>query len=430
MRILQLKLPSGERLPILLEPGSAVPDFWAMLYVLVRARRLAQNTITNHLHAVRHLRAWERYHGRDLATEFHRGRFLSEGDIRSLADHCAYDTEAFRLWTQHEMRCAGGRHATAFPKNVLDIPVSAPIPVVSPHTQYHRMTVVTWYVDFVARATSRAGPRAATAHAEIRRMVATLQNNRPRASPGRTSSRRDHISASAFEQFRSFAHPAHASNPFRSDEVKLRNHVIVSLSYELGLRPGEILALWVEDIDTGPYPTVQIERRHNHPLDPREHQAVAKTQPRLLRISDELAAAVYSYVQIRSHHPIAESHPILFVAAKPPWSGHPLARKSFDNIYRSLANQNPDDLSQITPHAMRHDRACRLADQIASNNKKASANKSIKPIVEGEFTTLLMDYFGWTNPHSARAYLRRFNKDRIDEALDTYRSELAPSGVE
>lgn len=108
MRVKHIKMKTGERLPMLLN-DNAVPDFWAMLYVCNLLRSRAQNTIERALNELRHLRAWEEYHERDLSQEFREGRFLTDGDVQSIADHCAYEVEAFKKWAGRNKR---GKNST------------------------------------------------------------------------------------------------------------------------------------------------------------------------------------------------------------------------------------------------------------------------------------------------------------------------------
>ena len=112
MKIKHIKMKTGERLPMLLG-DNAVPDFWATLYVCKIIRSLAQNTIEYTLNVLRHLRAWEVYHERDLSQEFRDGRFLTDGDIESLADHCAYKVEAFKKWAAREKHAGNSTRAVS-----------------------------------------------------------------------------------------------------------------------------------------------------------------------------------------------------------------------------------------------------------------------------------------------------------------------------
>jgi len=260
---------------------------------------------------------------------------------------------------------------------------------------------------------------------QIEEMKKKLLGKRPKSNASKYLGRYAHIPAAAYLRFKDIARPDHVDNPFRkgkSDEVRKRNHLMVELAYQLGLRAGEILGLWVEDIEYGPKPTLYVRRRHNHPLDPRKHQAVAKTKERPLPLPPELASSLNDYIlNYRSRHTNANCHPILFVASQAPWNGHPLSYTSFSDTFDSVSQVDPDRLKDISPHALRHDRACRFVDKLEQINQAAKTNKKIKAITDGEVERALMDYFGWANSRSADVYLQRRTRAKIDEAMETFR---------
>lgn len=153
MKIKHIKMETGERLPMLLADNS-VPDFWATSYVCNLLRSRAQNTIENALNVLRHLRAWEDYHERDLSQEFRMGRFLTESDLQSLADQCAYEVKAFEKWAARE-KCGGNSTRAVSVANLLALKVPAPIKTVQFDTQYNRLTTVASYLKFVAETVCR-----------------------------------------------------------------------------------------------------------------------------------------------------------------------------------------------------------------------------------------------------------------------------------
>lgn len=418
-------MKTGERLPMLLV-DNAVPDFWATLYICNLLRSRAQNTIEHALNVLRHLRAWEDYHERDLSLEFRMGRFLTEGDLQSLADHCAYEVDAFEKWADRNKHGSNGRRTVSV-ANLLALKVSTPLKTVQFDTQYNRLTTVASYLKFLAETVCRVRVGKRESQAQIERMHMELLSKRPKSNSNKSRGRYAHIPAAAFRRFMDIVHPDHVDNPFRTGkagEARIRNYLMVAIAYELGLRAGEILGLWVEDVEFGPKPMLSVVRRHNHPLDPRKKQAVAKTQERILPLSRELAATLNHYIlENRSKHCYADSHPILFVASQAPWKGHPLSYKSFGKVFTSIGQVDPDQLADISPHGLRHDRACRFVDELESINQAAKTNKKIKRITDGEVERSLMDYFGWTNPKSAAVYLKRRTRERVDEALRQFQND-------
>jgi integrase len=383
MKIKHIKMNTGERLPMLLV-DNVIPHFWATLYVSILIRAKAQNTIEHSLNTIRYLHAWEDYHGRDFSQEFRMGHFLTDGDIQSLADHCAYTVEAFKKWTTRDKRRRDSRR-TVSEANLLALKVSAPLKTVQLDSQYNRITTVASYLKFVAETVCRVRADKREIQAQIKRMYEGLLSKRPKSNASKSRGRYAHIFAESCRRFAEIARPDHADNPFRVGESRNRNYLMVKIAYELGLRAGEILGLWVGDIDSGPKPTITVVRRHNHPLDPRAKQCVAKTAERILPISQELASSLHRYIIYeRSKHSYANKHPILFVTSQGPWRGHALSCKSFGKGFKLIEQVDPDQLADISPHAFRHDRACRFVDEIEAINHASKTNKKIKPITDGE----------------------------------------------
>lgn len=172
MRIMHIKMKTGERLPMLLN-DNVVPDFWATLYVSNLLRSRAQNTIEHALNVLRHLRAWEDYHERDLSQEFRMGRFLTDGDLQSLADHCAYEVEAFEKWAARDKHSGNSTRAVSV-ANLLALKVSVPLKTVQFDTQYNRLTTVASYIKFVAETVCRVRADKRESQAQIKRMYDEL----------------------------------------------------------------------------------------------------------------------------------------------------------------------------------------------------------------------------------------------------------------
>jgi len=374
MGIKHIKMETGERLPMLLADNS-VPDFWATLYVSCLLRSRAQNTIEHALNVLRHIRAWEDYHERDLSQEFRTGHFLTDSDIQSIADHCAYAVKAFEKWAARDKRRGNSTRAVSV-ANLLALKVPAPLKTVQFDCQYNRITTVAGYLKFVAETVCRVRADKRESQTQIKRMYDELLLKRPKSNASKRRGKFAHIPASSYTRFRKIAHPDHPDNPFRTKgEAGSRNHLMVWLANELGLRAGEILGLWVKDIAYGPMPTLAVVRRHNDPRDPRLKQLVAKTQERPLPLSKELAAALNDYIlNVRSKHPYANTHQILFVASQGKWKGYPLSYKGFDKAFKAISQVDPDLLADITPHALRHDRACRFVDELEAINQAAKTN--------------------------------------------------------
>jgi len=91
-----LVFPNGERYPMLFDE-EGMPDYWVTLYVTESLRvSVAASTIENVIQNIRHLKLWEESEGRDLMSEFSKGKFLDDDDINSLRDHCQLNAKSLR----------------------------------------------------------------------------------------------------------------------------------------------------------------------------------------------------------------------------------------------------------------------------------------------------------------------------------------------
>ena len=204
MRIKHIKMKTGERLPMLLD-DNAVPDFWVTLYICNLLRSRAQNTIEYALNVLRHLHAWEDYHERDLSQEFKMGHFLTDGDLQSLADHCAYEVEAFEKWAAKDKHRGNSARAVSV-ANLLALKVSAPLKTVQFDSQYNRLTTVASYLKFVAVTVCRVRADKRESHTQITRMYNELLRKRPKSNASKSRGRYAHIPAAACRRFMDIAH--------------------------------------------------------------------------------------------------------------------------------------------------------------------------------------------------------------------------------
>jgi integrase len=420
-------MTTGERLPMLLGDNE-IPDFWATLFVCTHLRSQAQTTIEHALNVLRHLRNWENYHERDLSLEFRVGRFLTDGDLQSLADLCAYEVKAFKKWADRE-KCNANFKRVVSVTNLLALKIPSPLKTVQFDSQYNRLTTVASYLKFIAETVCRVRADKRESQTQIKRMCEELLRKRPKSNASKSRGRYAQIPAASYRRFMDIASTNHSDNPFRAGEARSRNYLMIRIADELGLRAGEILGLWVEDITYGNKPTLSVVRRHNNPLDPRKKQSVPKTLERTLPLSQELAAALNTYIiNERSKHFGAKNHSILFVASQNPWKGHPLSYNSLADAIKSISLVDPDLLADITPHALRHDRACRFIDELEAINHAANTNNKIKRITDGEIERSIMDFFGWANPKSAAIYLKRRTRERVDTAMREFQGDTFSSG--
>lgn len=166
-----------------------------------------------------------------------------------------------------------------------------------------------------------------------------------------------------------------AKNPFRPT-IRLRNEIIVTLLYDLGLRSGELLGLRVSDVDFR-RGELTIRRRHNDSSDPRINQPVVKTLSRTLPLTAETLSLLEDYVlKDRAKFKEARKHGILFVSHSKANCGLPLSISGLKKIMRVLGIAVGPLSRPITAHEFRHDSNDRFS--ILMDREKVPAALEVK----------------------------------------------------
>lgn len=132
-----------------------------------------------------------------------------------------------------------------------------------------------------------------------------------------------------------------------------RDRLLIWLLYETGMRIGELLALFVEDID------VAENRIHIQDRGPLENGAEIKTvhAQRSIDISSDLIDELVAYVGKAHTVEIETNH--LFLKLRGQRSGYPLTYADVDSLFRRLRRKAGIN---VTPHVLRHTILTRLAE--------------------------------------------------------------------
>jgi len=133
-----------------------------------------------------------------------------------------------------------------------------------------------------------------------------------------------------------------------------RDRLLIRLLYESAARIGEILALWVEDVD------VAENRLHIRDRGDLENRAEIKTvhAPRSLDVSSDLIDEIVAYVG-RAHTAEVETNH-LFLKLHGQRSGQALTYADVDSLFRRLRFTTGIG---ATPHILRHSMLTALAEQ-------------------------------------------------------------------
>lgn len=369
----------GERYSVLVDE-QGMPLYYPTLFSTwtLRAKSVAANTITNALHALKALCAWEAQHGINLESDFAQGKFLDENQIRGLSD-----------FLQRSLICSKGTKLVSIKQKPK---------VVSSSVHYYRLSVAASYIEFLA---NRVAPFQARAE-RIQKMTIMIKANRPIRSrkfdPDRDET---HLRAAVIQVLEEALKPGSPNNPTNEYGLQLRNALIFSLLRLTGMRRSELLNLRIEDIDFGAN-TLAIVRRPDTKGDTRKFQPAVKTRPRRMPIEPALIAQIREYVIThRSKLPGTKKHGYLFVTHKGGVTqGAPLSISAFQKWMSILARIVAG--AGFHAHALRHNwnyEFSRIAD-----------SKGFSPAEEEKMRSYIM---GWS-PTSGTAgiYNRRHVKEK------------------
>lgn len=183
-------------------------------------------------------------------------------------------------------------------------------------------------------------------------------------------------------------------NAWRSEHARVRNHLIWSVLYHLGIRGGELLGIRIRHIDFRKG-TLSIVRQADAQDDPRRRQPNTKTLGRELGISNVLQRQLSEYIlQHRRRLKYAHKHDFLFVSS----SGAPLSSAALNKIFRVLRQKHPELPQSLTPHVLRHTWNDRFSEELDGHKVDPELEKSMRSF-----------QMGWKpTSQSAAVYTRRF----------------------
>ncbi|GGP26764.1 hypothetical protein GCM10010971_25830 [Silvimonas amylolytica] len=188
--------------------------------------------------------------------------------------------------------------------------------------------------------------------------------------------------------------PESTENPWLSEGVRLRNHLIIRWLHDLGLRRGELLNIKISDINFQAEEVI-IARRADDPEDPRKTEPRVKTRDRKLPLSSALCKLTHDYIaKTRRGIEKARRHPFLFVASG---TGAPLSLSAVNDIFIELRLAFPEWFEQVTPHALRH-----------TWNDRFSETMDTQRISEPDEQRMRSFLMGWSpTSQTAAGYTRR-----------------------
>lgn len=400
LSIKHVMLSDGERYKVLTD-SSGAPLFYPSLYVTAHVRGAAQSVSTMHntLQALKFMYLWLDHYKIDIEARFKKAELLELHEIISLRDFAkksmkslGKDQKVVSLFADQKEKGVGGG------------------------SQYYRMTVIADYLRFLAQTlTRRLSDKKLPA--QIKGMMKRIKVRRPKKKGLRDSHDLDKgLDDEVLDQLFEVMKPGSPGNPYKDEGVQIRNGLIITLLRFLGIRKGELLNLWVEDINFAKN-TLSIVRRPDSALDTRPDQPLVKTRERTLPLDPKLSELLSDYVLgHRSKFHQARRHPTLFVTHKAgPTQGAAFTKSGFGKLMSQL-KASAEMFSDVHAHAFRHSWNYGFSQTV-------DANDSITPEAEEKMRSYLM---GWSETSGTAAnYNKRHIREKAGEAVLEFQSNIS-----
>lgn len=407
LRVHSIILQSGERLPFLLG-ADGVPLFYptAWLLTMRRSTGRASATLEANLYSLKLLYFWAQSHDIDIEGLFSEGKYLSPNQISSLAKEARYQLKYLQN-DQHELPKTTPRMIRLTPLDKIRFGQ-----VCNSNTAT-RLGTISNYLDWLSQTLAyEMGTGFTSVQQDLRaEMLMGLKSRTPKTKGRNIVGMREAPPVHEIDTLFEATKPGSDHNPFKSESIQFRNHLLLLILYALGIRIGELLGIKIGDIDFRNN-NVCITRHPDDPEDPRLRQPLTKTRDRILQLNDHLTSAITRYIyQIRNKVPNATKHPFLFVSHS---SGLPLSLSSVQKICSSIRENVPGSPQNLTPHQLRHawnENFSRKCDELGVEAPREEQGRNY--------------IMGWTpNSGSAEHYTRRHIKEKANENSLNYQTRI------
>lgn len=227
-----------------------------------------------------------------------------------------------------------------------------------------------------------------------------LQRSQPSGSRPATS-----LSEEELNTISSVLHPASSSNPFKDENIRLRNYCIFHLAVEAWMRRSELALIETTDVQFGAEPTVRVKWPSQNNLSKRKDGAGFKTEARELPISENLARvlALYTNTARASILPPGVISTALFPSAR---DGRRLTTGAINTIFATVGRvpEVADIAKRIHPHGLR----ASGADEFRRHSGESLINASSMQDC--------MEYMGGWKPGSTMP--RHYSRAAISEQVN------------
>lgn len=403
LKVQDISFESGERLPLLVDTATGIPDFESTQYILTqqRPRNLSASTLRSITRAIMFGYQVLEVMGVDIDERITNRALFTLEELDQLANYFRQTQEVLRARLRKSLQKSSvvsirkGRRG-----------LDEHIETVAGDSAAIRLIYFKGFVDWKVKKFllgNAAKEGADTLWKALQSFAEGIEVRAPKKSRKSDLELPEGMSKEEVQVLIELIDPTSHSNPWKSAAIKARNKLVVSLLLATGMRKGELLGIKVHDIDFKAN-EITVHRRADDAEDTRVIQPNAKTRARVLKISPQLAREVHQYLtKHREGAQRARRHPFLLVSNG---TGNPLSISALDRVFSDLLVASSGRISKLSPHLLRHtwnDRFSELMDEKGVEENKELDARSYQ--------------MGWKpGSGTAKTYTRRHIKKRANDA--------------
>lgn len=401
----------GALLSVLVD-NRGVPLFWPNAYATLKYRDAGRSnyTITKTLRTIGMAHQWAVARGHDLDIWLSNGAFLNADEATDLALYLRLDSNAQRLelqfasapslrtiYSAEQIRGGFKSVKQARQQNVISNEESASrIRCIAKYFEYHKNR----RIGAIERSSNSSDKFKENAVAAIR----TLRELAPVVYSDEDEECLMGLPKSQQLSTEQIFTPNAPENPFSTDFLQHRNHLLWLFFKDSGIRRSECRNVRVEDVD---YSSNRVRVR------------VSKTRARTVPISPKCSKHFHDFIMNHwSKIPaLSRAHGYLFTTE----AGNHLALDSINLVFRSVRKKHPNLPQFLSPHVMRRTWNDRFSEKIDAQppDKRMSTDK------EKQVRNRLMGWSARSNM-SAR-YSKRHTRESSDKIAEELANELSPA---
>jgi integrase len=206
----------------------------------------------------------------------------------------------------------------------------------------------------------------------------------------------------------------------RDPAVRFRNYISTMIMLYLGLRPGELLTLRVEDVEIGAISCIRVRRRPPDPKDTRRPRPQIKRSGRVLPIEDpSFAAKLDLYImewRDKLESKSEEESDYLILSDE----GTPLSQSSLTQLYQNLRNQFLTHLPEhLSAKALRHTFSSRIERALRESGMDEDRRRQALALLRGD-----------SSLDSQSVYIAQEIEEQANLALRKFQNKLFSQGTQ